>query len=222
MQVLTIDIGGTNVKCGLTYETKIKISSGLDLTPQNMIKAVKEATEALSYNAITIGFPGPVLHGSIALEPHNLGRGWVGFNFATEFKQPVRIMNDAAMQALGNYRGGRMLFLGFGTGLGSALIVDGILQPMELAHLPYKNGKTFEDYVGLRGLDRLGKSKWRLHVADVVAQFKAALAPDYIVLGGGNAKLIKILPTGVETSDNSGAFRGGERIWMKEFSRVNS
>lgn len=222
MQVLIIDIGGTNVKCGLSYETKIKIPSGLDLTPQNMIKAVKEATEALSYNAITIGFPGPVLHGSIALEPHNLGRGWVGFNFAKEFRQPVRIMNDAAMQALGNYRGGRMLFLGFGTGLGSALIVDGILQPMELAHLPYKNGKTFEDYVGLRGLDRLGKNKWRSHVADVVEQFKAALSPDYVVLGGGNAKLIKILPTGVETSDNSGAFLGGERIWMKEFSRVNS
>ncbi len=220
MKVLTIDIGGTNVKCGLTYATKIKIPSGSDLTPAKMISAVKALTEDLTYNAVTIGYPGPILHGHIALEPHNLGRGWVRFDFAKAFKQPVRIMNDAAMQALGNYRGGRMLFLGIGTGLGSAFIIDGILQPMELAHLPYRNGKTYEDFVGLRGLKRLGKRKWRTHVADVVGQFKAALEPDYVVLGGGNAKLIDSLPDGVVTSDNSRAFQGGQRIWMKKFARV--
>lgn len=220
MKTLVIDIGGTNVKCGLTYDTKIKIPSGSAMTPAKMVTAVKTVTADLAFDSISIGFPGPVVHGHIACEPHNLGQGWVGFDFSKALKQPVRILNDAAMQAIGSYRGERMLFLGLGTGLGSALIVDGHLQPMELAHLPYKNGKSYEDYIGLRGLERLGKPKWRRHVVDVVAQFKAALQADYVVVGGGNAKFLEELPADVIAGDNSLAFEGGQRIWMKKFSGI--
>jgi polyphosphate glucokinase len=156
-----------------------------------------------------------VLHGHIVSEPHNLGHGWVKFNFKKAFGRPVKIINDAAMQALGSYEGRRMLFLGLGTGLGSAMIVDGVLEPMELAHLPYKKGRTYEDYVGLAGLKRLGKKKWRRHVNDVVGQLKAALEADYVVLGGGNARLLKKLPPGSELGDNANAFRGGIRLWAK-------
>jgi len=147
-------------------------------------------------------------------EPHNLGRGWVGFDFRKAFGCPVKIINDAAMQALGSCRGGRMLFLGLGTGLGSALIVDGVLEPMELAHLPYKNGRTYEDYVGLAGLKRLGKKKWRRHVTDVVEQLENALQADYVVLGGGNAKLLNPLPPGTRLGANANAFIGGFRLWQ--------
>ena len=168
--------------------------SGPQMTPRRMVTAVKRLAEGWAYDAVSIGYPGPVLHNKPMLEPHNLGPGWVGFDFEKAFGHPVRILNDAAMQALGSYKGGRMLFLGLGTGLGSALIVDGIVEPLELAHLPYKKGKTFEDYVGLRGLDRLGKAKWRKEVGEVVEQLRGALQADYVVLGGGNAKKLKKLP----------------------------
>jgi polyphosphate glucokinase len=174
-------------------------------------KKVKEA--GWKFDVISVGYPGPVLHDRPMLEPHNLGKGWVKFNFKKAFGHPVKIINDAAMQAAGSYKGKRMLFLGLGTGLGSALIVDSIIEPLELAHLPFKNGKTFEDYVGLRGLERLGKKKWRRYVGTVVAQLKAATQADYVVLGGGNARLLKKLPPGVSLGKNSNAFRGGLRIW---------
>src|SRR3989440_5019522 len=160
-----------------------------------------------------MGNPGPVLHNRSLAEPANLGRGWVGFDFRKAFGRPVKVINDAAMQALGSYRGGRMLFLGLGTGLGSALIVDGVLEPMELAHLPYKKGRTYEDYVGLAGLERLGKKKWRKQVAQVARQLKTALQADYVVLGGGNAKHLKTLPRGFVLGNNANAFLGGFRLW---------
>jgi len=163
---------------------------------------------------VTIGYPGPVLHGRPMAEPYNLGRGWVGFDFASAFGHPVKVINDAAMQALGSYKGGKMLFLGLGTGLGSAMIIDGIVEPMELAHLPYKK-HTFEDYVGRAGLERHGKNKWRRHVADVVARLIAALEPDDIVIGGGNASKLNTLPPHARIGDNANAFRGGFRLWEK-------
>src|SRR2546425_1967510 len=195
MRVLVIDIGGTHVKLYATDRREpLKIDSGPTMTPRELVKAVKANTSGWKYDAGSIGYPGPVVHGRPLSEPHTLGRGWVGFDFRKAFGRPVKIINDAAMQALGSYRGGRMLFLGLGTGLGSALIVDGVLEPMELAHLPYKKGRTYEDYVCLAGLKRVGKKKWRRNVADVVRQLKTALEADYVVLGGGNAKLIKKLP----------------------------
>ena len=215
MKVLTIDIGGTHVKVLATGRKKhLQIDSGPTMTPKKMIAAVRAATAGWKYEAVSIGYPGAVVHGHPVAEPHNLGRGWVGFDFRKAFGRPVKVINDAAMQALGSYRGGRMLFLGLGTGLGSALIVDGVLEPMELAHLPYKNGRTYEDYVGLAGLKRLGKKKWRRHVADVVAQLEKALQADYVVLGGGNAKLLNRLPPGTRLGDNANAFIGGFRLWQ--------
>jgi polyphosphate glucokinase len=178
-----------------------------------MAAAVKKAAADWKFSAVSIGYPGPVLHGKPVAEPHNLGGGWMGFNFKKAFGKPVKMVNDAAMQALGSYRGGRMLFLGLGTGLGSALIVDGVLEPMELAHLPYKNGRTYEDYIGLRGLKKQGKKKWRRSVTDVVARLKTALEADTVVLGGGNAKMLKTAPRGAELGDNANAFRGGLRLW---------
>ena len=214
MKILAIDIGGTHVKVLATGRKKhLQIDSGPTMTPKKMIAAVRAATAGWKYEAVSIGYPGAVVHGHPVAEPHNLGRGWVGFDFRKAFGRPVKVINDAAMQALGSYRGGRMLFLGLGTGLGSALIVDGVLEPMELAHLPYKNGRTYEDYVGLAGLKRLGKKKWRRHVADVVAQLEKALQADYVVLGGGNAKLLNRLPTGTRLGDNANAFIGGFRMW---------
>jgi len=215
MKILAIDIGGTHVKVLATGRKKhLQIDSGPTMTPKKMIAAVRAATAGWKYEAVSIGYPGAVVHGHPVAEPHNLGRGWVGFDFRKAFGRPVKVINDAAMQALGSYRGGRMLFLGLGTGLGSALIVDGVLEPMELAHLPYKNGRTYEDYVGLAGLKRLGKKKWRRHVADVVAQLEKALQADYVVLGGGNAKLLNRLPPGTRLGDNANAFIGGFRLWQ--------
>src|SRR2546425_6284731 len=214
MKVLAIDIGGTHLKVLATGRRKhLQIDSGPTMTPKKMIAAVRAASAGWKYEAVSIGYPGAVVHGHPVAEPHNLGRGWVGFDFRKAFRLPVKIINDAAMQALGSYQGGRMLFLGLGTGLGSALIVDGVLEPMELAHLPYKKGRTYEDYVGLAGLKRFGKRKWRRHVQDVVQQLKTALQADYVVLGGGNAKLMKKLPPGVRLGDNSKAFLGGYRLW---------
>ena len=216
MKILAIDIGGTHVKVLATGRKKhLQIDSGPTMTPKKMIAAVRAATAGWKYEAVSIGYPGAVVHGHPVAEPNNLGRGWVGFDLRKAFGRPVKVINDAAMQALGSYRGGRMLFLGLGTGLGSALIVDGVLEPMELAHLPYKNGRTYEDYVGLAGLKRLGKKKWRRHVADVVAQLEKAFQADYVVLGGGNAKLLKRLLPGTRLGDNANAFIGGFRLWQE-------
>jgi polyphosphate glucokinase len=214
--VLVIDVGGTHVKVGSPdHKEIVKIESGPTMTPALMVAAVKKATAGWKYDAVAIGYPGPVLHGSPVAEPHNLGIGWVGFDFKKAFGKHVKLVNDAAMQALGSYEGGRMLFLGLGTGLGSALIVDGVLEPMELAHLPYKKGRTYEDYIGLRGLERLGKKRWGQHVFDVVEKLKAALGADYVVLGGGNVKLLKDLPPGARAGDNSNALKGGIRLFQK-------
>jgi len=213
--VLVIDVGGTHVKVGASDQKDIvKINSGPTLTPAQMVAAVKKAAAGWKYDAVAIGYPGPVLHGRPVTEPHNLSIGWVGFDFRKALGKPVKLVNDAAMQALGSYEGGRMLFLGLGTGLGSALICDGLLEPMELAHLPYKKGRTYEDYIGLRGLERLGKKRWARHVFDVVEKLKSALGADYVVLGGGNVKLLKDLPPGARLGENSNAQKGGVRLFQ--------
>jgi ROK family len=183
------------------------------MTARQMVQAVRKGTAGWRYSAVSIGYPGPVLHEKPVAEPANLGGGWVGFDFARAFGHPVHVINDAAMQALGSYKGGRMLFLGLGTGLGSALIVDGALEPMELAHLPYKDGQTYEERVGKAALKRLGKKKWRRNVTDVVTKLKAALEADDVVVGGGNAKLLQTLPKGVRLGSNANAFAGGYRLW---------
>ena len=219
MRILVIDVGGTHVKVLATgHKLRVEIPSGPKMTPARMVAAVRAATAGWKYDAVSIGYPGSVVHGRPIIEPGHLGSGWVGFNFRKAFHRPVKIINDAAMQALGSYRGGRMLFLGLGTGLGSALIVDNVLEPMELAHLPYKKGRSYEDYVGLAGLERLGKKKWRHQVNEVVKQLKKAVQADYVVLGGGNARLLKKLPFGSRPGDNSNAFRGGFRLWAKPYS----
>lgn len=220
-KILVIDVGGTHVKVLATGErAPRKIASGPAMTPGKMAQDVKQLTKDWTYDVVSIGYPGPVVLGRPLHEPYNLGQGWVGFDFGKALGRPVRMINDAAMQALGSYRGGRMLFLGLGTGLGSAMVVDGIVEPMELAHLPYKKGKTYEDYVGLRGLKRLGKKKWRRHVDDIVERLKAALEPDYVVLGGGNVKKLKKLPPRTERGDNRNAFRGGFRLWEGEQAKI--
>src|SRR6266849_2171621 len=207
MRILAIDVGGTHVKVLATGRKQpVKIPSGPTMTARKRAAEVQKATSGGNYSVVSIGYPGPVVNHRPLSEPPNLGKGWVKFDYKKAFKCPVRIVNDAAMQALGSYEGGRMLFLGLGTGLGSALILDGSLAPMELANLPYRNS-TFEDYVGKRGLDRLGKKRWRRHVDEVVKEFKAALVADYVVLGGGNAKLIKRPPPGARLGDNDNAFR---------------
>lgn len=193
--------------------TKREFVSGPHLSAKAMVKQVKRLTGDWSYDVVSIGYPGPVVHDRPLAEPHNLGRGWVGFNFAKAFGCPTQVVNDALMQALGSYEGGRMLFLGLGTGLGSAMIVDGILEPMELGHLPYHKGRTFEDYVGAAGLERFGKKKWRRKVAHIVEHFIAALEPDYVVLGGGNAQRLGRLPRKARLGDNAKAFKGGFRLW---------
>jgi predicted NBD/HSP70 family sugar kinase len=185
------------------------------MTPEEMVAGVKPLVADWKSEVVSIGYPGAVIGGRPLHEPRNLGGGWMGFGFSKAFGCPVKIVNDAAMQALGSYEGGRMLFLGLGTGLGSAMIVDGVLEPMELAHLPYKKGRTYEDYLGRRALKRLGKKRWRRHVAEVVEQFKATLEADYIVLGGGNAKKLGELPPGARLGHNANAFVGGFRLWEK-------
>ena len=219
MKVLVVDVGGTNVKVLATGQTESrKIPSGPTLTPQRMVPEVRKLTGEWAYEVVSIGYPGPVLRGHPVAEPHNLAPGWVGFDFEEAFRCPVKLVNDAAMQALGSYQGGKMLFLGLGTGLGSALIVDGIVEPMELGHLPYKK-RTYEDYVGVRGLERYGKKKWRLYVPDVVAQLTAALEPEDVVLGGGNVNKLAQLPPGCRAGNNMNAFLGGFRLWEKAVDR---
>jgi polyphosphate glucokinase len=223
MKVLAIDVGGTHVKALVSGQrTPRKAPSGPTMSARTMVTTVKTLAADWIYEAVTIGYPGPVVQGRLVSEPHNLAPGWVGFDFQKAFGKPTRIVNDAAMQALGSYRGGRMLFLGLGTGLGSALIVDGVLEPLELAHLPYRKGRTYEDYVGLRGLERLGKKKWRKRVADVADRLRAALQADDVVLGGGNAKILRDLPEGIRLGNNAWAFRGGFRLWRDDASRSSA
>jgi len=190
-----------------------QVESGPDLTPRQMVAHVHELTGDWIYDAVSIGYPGVVLHDKVVAEPHNLGRGWVGFDFRKAFGRPTRVLNDAAMQAVGSYEGGRMLFLGLGTGLGSAMIVDGVVAPMELAHLPYKKGRTYEEYVGARGLKRLGVKKWSRTVNEVVTQLSTLLEVDYVVVGGGNARKLKRLPKNARLGSNDFAFLGGFRVW---------
>jgi hypothetical protein len=216
-KVLVLDIGGTHVKVLLTgMREALKIPSSPVLTPSAMIRQLRKMLKGLTYDVVSIGYPGPVVHGRILREPHNLGCGWVGFDFRKRLGRPVKVINDAAMQALGSYRGGRLLFIGLGTGLGSAMIVDGIVEPMELAHLPYKGGKTYEDYLGLRGLKRLGRKKWERNVVRVICLLREALQADRVVLGGGNAKQLKKVPSGVTMGSNDNAFRGGFELWSKD------
>jgi len=216
-RILVIDVGGTHVKLLVTgMKQPILIPSGRTLTPGVMIRQVKDAVKSYPYDLVSIGYPGPVVHGRPLREPHNLGQGWVGFDFRRALGRPVKIINDAAMQALGSYRKGRLLFLGLGTGLGSAMIADGLLEPMELAHLPYKRGKTYEDYLGIRGLKRLGRKKWARQVAKVVSLMRAALQVEEVVLGGGNVKKLKTLPPGARLGKNENAFRGGAELWNED------
>jgi polyphosphate glucokinase len=219
MNILVVDVGGTSVKILATGQEKPrKFPSGPIMTAEQMAATVKELASDWPYEVISIGYPGFVVRGRPITEPHNLALGWVGFDYQTAFGCPVKVINDAAMQALGSYQGGKMLFLGLGTGLGAAMIVDGIVEPMELAHLRYRKG-TFEDYVGKRGLELQGKKKWRKRVADVVAKLVAALEPDDVVLGGGNVKNLKELPPGCRAGDNANAFLGGFRLWEEPSDR---
>jgi polyphosphate glucokinase len=214
MNTLVIDVGGTHVKTKVQNGDEVrKGPSGPDLTPERMLEIVRGLTAGWDYDRVTIGYPGPVVRGRILLEPVNLGQGWLGFNFTAALGRPVKLINDAAMQALGSYEGGRMLFLGLGTGLGSTLILDGLVAPMELGHLPYKKGRTFEQYVGTAGLKRLGRRKWQALVTDVVERLRHAFLVDYVVLGGGNVKKLEELPPGCRMGDNSHAFVGGVRLW---------
>jgi polyphosphate glucokinase len=213
--VLVVDVGGTSVKILASGQREIRsFSSGPALTPRRMVLGVKKLASDWKYHLVSIGYPGPVLQGRPTAEPINLGHGWVGFDFAAAFGRPVKVINDAALQAMGSYEGGKMLFLGLGTGLGTALIVDGELEPMELGHLPYKKG-TYESYVGRTGLERNGKKKWRRRVADVVERLTAALRPDEIVIGGGNVSKLDALPPRCRSGHNANAFRGGFRLWAK-------
>lgn len=211
--ILTIDIGGTHVKVMTSREgIKREFESGPDLSAKEMVRKVKALTKDWRYDVVSAGYPGPVAGNRPLKEPHNLGAGWKGFDFERAFRKPVKLVNDAMMQAVGSYDGGRMLFLGLGTGLGGAMIIDGVLEPMELGHLPYRH-KTFEDYVGAAGLKRLGKKKWRHCVAEVIADLTAALEPDYTVLGGGNVEMLDKLPRKTRRGDNANAFKGGFRLW---------
>ena len=222
MNVLVVDIGGTHVKVLATgQEQSREFPSGPKLTPRQMVAGVKKVARDWKYNAVSIGYPGVVIGNRPFADPYNLGRGWAGFDFGTAFKRPVKVINDAAMQALGSYKRGKTLFLGLGTGLGSAMVVDGIVEPMELGHLPYRR-RTFEDYVGVAGRARLGQRKWEQAVKDVIARLIAALEPEDVVLGGGNVKNLTKLPPGCRVGDNANAFVGGFRVWEKTKRRNRS
>jgi polyphosphate glucokinase len=221
-RVLVVDVGGTHVKILATgRRTRREVDSGPTLTPGRMIRAVKRLAADWRYDLVSMGYPGVCVHGRPIAEPHNLGPRWVGFDYRRAFGCPVRIINDAAMQALGSYRGGRMLFLGLGTGLGSAMIIDGVLEPMELAHLNYEKERTYEDYLGVRGLQRLGTKKWRRHVLDATKRLATALQADDVVIGGGNAKRLKKLPPGARLGNNANAFVGGFRLWDERWARLD-
>jgi len=212
--ILVLDVGGTHVKFRVgEHSVAQEFESGPAITPRRLVRRVRKLLGEQRYDAVSIGYPGLVYHGRVAAEPHNLGKGWVGFDFAAAFGRPVRLINDAAMQAIGSYRGGRMLFLGLGTGLGATLIIDGVVEPTEVGHMPYKHGRTFEEYVGERGRGRLGNRRWREAVREVITDLNAAFEADYIVLGGGNARRLKKLPRGVRLGANDHAFSGGLRLW---------
>jgi len=212
--ILVIDVGGTHVKFRIGPRGAIRqFDSGPKMTPGRMTRQLHKLLGKQRYDAVSIGYPGLVYHGRIAADPYNLGMGWVGYDFSTALERPVRLINDAAMQAIGSYRGGRMLFIGLGTGLGATLIVDGVVEPTEIGHMPYKRGRTFEDYVGEHGRQRLGNRRWRKVVRKVIKDLRAAFGADYIVLGGGNAKRLKKLPAGVRLGGNLHAFSGGLRLW---------
>lgn len=222
MNVLVVDVGGTHVKVLASGQAEPRqFESGPALLPKAMVLGTQKIAKGWNYDVVSLGYPGPVLRNRPIAEPHNLGRGWIGFDFEAAFGLPVKVINDAAMQALGSYKGGKMLFLGLGTGLGSAMIVDGLIEPMELGHLPYKK-HTYEDYVGQRGLDRQGQEKWERHVADIVARLVAALEPDDVVLGGGNVKHLRKLPPGCRAGDNANAFLGGFRLWENAAAKWRS
>ena len=212
--VLSIDIGGSHVKIlsSAGGEEK-KAESGKSMTAANMVKAVKAMADGVKYDVISIGYPGPVVHDKPLREPVNLGDGWVGFDYQTAFGCPIRIINDALMQALGSYKGGRMLFLGLGTGLGAAMVVENVAQPMEIAHLPYRKGKSYEHYVSEAYREKKGHKKWQKRVFDVVEALTAALEPDYVVIGGGNVEKLESLPPKCRRGDNALAFEGGFRLW---------
>ena len=221
--ILVIDVGGTHVKFRIGERGAFQeFESGPSMTPGRMVRRLCKLVDGERYDAVSIGYPGLVYHGRIAAEPHNLGKGWVGYDFAAAFGRPVRLVNDAAMQAIGSYRGGRMLFLGLGTGLGATLIIDGVVEPTEVGHMPYKGGRTFEDYVGERGRKRLGNRRWRKAVRTVIADLNAAFEADYIVLGGGNARRLKKLPHGVRLGGNNHAFIGGLRLWDPRSAIITS
>ena len=220
--ILVIDIGGSHVKLQLDGRGPVrKFASGPRMSPKHMMRRVLAVTRGIPYDAVSVGYPGLVFRGRIAVEPHNLGPGWVGFDFGRAFARPVRVINDAAMQAIGSYRGGRMLFLGLGTGLGAALIIDGVVEPTELAHIRYKRGRTFEDCLGERGRNRLGNAQWRRRVNDVIEQLRRAFEVDYVVVGGGNAARLKRLPRYARLGDNRNAFLGGLRLWGRGGTRVH-
>ena len=215
-RILSVDVGGTHVKVmsNATME-KREFESSPKLSAKAMVANVKDLTRDWTYDVVSVGYPGPVVHGHPLAEPYNLGSGWVGFEFENAFGLPVKLVNDAVMQALGSYEGGRMLFLGLGTGLGSAMIIDGVIEPMEIGHLPYKKGKTFEDLLGVAGLENAGKKQWRAEVHAAVKHLKAALLPDYVVLGGGNVNKLKTLPPKTRMGDNDNAFLGGFKLWKQ-------
>jgi len=215
-RVLVVDVGGTHVKMRIGNRGTVReFKSGRKLGAREMLERVLKMTADWAYDVVSVGYPGVVVHGKIAADPHNLGTGWIGFDFRRGFGKPVRVINDAAMQALGSYRGGRMLFLGLGTGLGVTLIMDGVVEPMEIGHMPYKHGHSYEEYVGERGYRRLGAKKWRKVVAQVVEQLRSVLEADYVVLGGGNVRKLKKLPPGTRRGDNRNAFVGGIRLWQQ-------
>jgi polyphosphate glucokinase len=221
MKVLVIDIGGSHVKIMATgHRKKRKAKSGPAMSARDMVDTVLDLAGHWKFKRVSLGYPGPVVHGRPMLEPKHLAAGWVGFDFERAFGRPVKVVNDAMMQAVGSYQGGRMLFLGLGTGLGSAMVVENVAQPMELAHLPYKDGRTFEQYLGAAGLERIGQQAWQAEVFAVVASLQAALEPEYVVLGGGNAGLLEDLPSGCRRGDNKNAFAGGFRLWGKNAVKV--
>jgi polyphosphate glucokinase len=222
-RILVVDIGGTHIKFEVSGQRQRReFISGPRMTATRMVSEVKRLTKDWDYDVLSIGYPGLVVRDRVVAEPHNLGSGWAGFDFQKAFKRPVRLVNDAVMQALGSYEGGRMLFLGLGTGLGSAMIIDGAIEPMELAHLPYRKGKTFEAYAGAAGLRRLGQRKWRKHVLDIIDRLSAALEPEYIVLGGGNADKVGKLPRGVRLGSNDNAIKGGYKLWRENGARTRA
>jgi polyphosphate glucokinase len=214
--VLAVDVGGSHVKAVLNgVDERRRFVSGPELTAAQMVEGVLKETDDWEYVGVSVGVPGPVIDGKVVREPVNLGEGWVGYNFEKAFGKPTKVINDAAMQALGSYEGGRMLFLGLGTGLGTTLVIDGVVAPMELGHLPYRKA-TYEDYVGEAGLERDGHKRWQKHVVETIEHLSAALLPDYVVLGGGNARELHELPENCRLGHNEDAFLGGFRLWVTD------